>query len=93
MATIVVDGHGNTLGDVAPDLGSVYGQSNRGSKRLRSSSHIVQNALDGQDYSGVDTRRLLQQALGLNPSAEMIDFFNNLDVDNKKEFLRVWKVM
>ena len=47
MATIVVDGHGNTLGDVAPDLGSVYGQSNRGSKRFRSSSHIVQNALDG----------------------------------------------
>ena len=93
MATIVVDGHGNTLGDVAPDLGSVCSQSNRGSKRLRSSSHIVQNALDGQDYSGVDTRRLLQQALGLNPSAEMIDFFNNLDVDNKKEFLRVWKVM
>ena len=93
MATIVVDGHDNTIGDVAPDLGNVYGQSNRRSNRLRSSNRIVQNALDSQDYSGVDTRRLLQQVLGLNPSAEMIDFFNNLDSDNKKEFLRVWKVM
>ena len=93
MATIVVDGHGNPLGDVASDLGSVYGQSNHARNRLRSSNHTVQNAIDSQDYSGGDTRRLLQKTLGLNPSREMIDFFSSLNADDREEFLQVWKVI
>lgn len=65
----------------------------RGNNRLRSSNPIVRKAVESQDYSGVDTRRLLQQTLGLNPPQEMIDFFSNLGSDTKEEFLRVWKVM
>ena len=93
MATIVVDGHGNPLGDVAPDLGSVYGQSNHARNRLRSSNHTVQNAIDSQDYSGGDTRRLLQKTLGLNPSREMIDFFSSLNEGHREEILQVWKAI
>ena len=65
----------------------------RGSNRLGRSNQIVQKAMDRQDHSESDTRRLLQMELSLNPNKEMVDFFSKLDADDKKDFLRVWKVL
>lgn len=93
MPKISVDNDSDFNSDVAPDLGKAYGNSHRGNNRLISSNPIVQNALDLRYNSGGDSRRLLQQALGMNPSREMVDFFSNLDSANKEEFLRVWKVI
>lgn len=91
MSVINIKSH-NT-GEADPDLGKVSGQSHHIPNRLRSSNSVVQNAMDSLDYFEDGTRSMLQQELGLNPPREMIDFFRNLSIDNKKEFLRVWKIL
>ena len=83
MPSIMINSH--NIGDGAPYP--------RGNNRLGSSNPIVQKAMHSQDHSDGETRRLLQKELSLNPSKEMVNFFSNLDSDDKKDFLRVWKVL
>ena len=83
MPAIMINSH--NIGDAASHL--------HRDNRLGSSNPIVVKAMDSQDDLGSNTRRLLQRELSLNPSKEMVDFFNKLDADEKKDFLRVWKVL
>ena len=95
--------NGDVSGDVSPDLGEVYGTRQRGSNKLKSSNPVVQNALDAHEAKTIhlelpcpiqgDKRRQLQKELGINPSKQILDFYNNLTSTEQCWFLNIWKVI
>lgn len=100
---IAFNENGDVSGDVAPDLGEIYGTRQRGYNKLQSSNQIVQNALEAHETKTIhlelpcpvpgDVRRLLQKELGINPSKQIIDFYRNLTSAEQCLYLNVWKVI
>ena len=99
MEPIMFDKNGNEYKNVAPDLGENLGPGRQNGKK--SSRHVVLTALDGQHQKRDgykvthldENQRLLQSALGINPTQEMLDLFRRLSDDDRELFLKVWRVI
>ena len=78
---IAFGANGDVSGDVAPDLGEVYGTQQRVSNKLKSSNPVVQNDLVA------DAKQRLWEAMGVEPEESLLKTFSDVSPDLQHQFL------